>query len=87
MFWKLVQLLFGLAIIVPILGAVYYHFTNTTNGTFVNSATVNSTALGVTQAELAYWTVLPILLAIMILIFIGALLAGVFKNNNIMGGQ
>lgn len=79
MFWTLIEYLICLAIGVPILGIIYYKFTNTTNGTFTNSTAINSTALGVTPLELSYFTILPILVAIMIIIFIAALLGGKFE--------
>ncbi len=85
MLMKLIELVFGgLFIAVPIIAAVYFHFTNTTNGTFANSTTINSTALGVTPFELSFWTMAPIIMVLMILVFIGVLLSGLFKPQ---GGQ
>ncbi len=93
MFWKFLGLLIILGIGIRILMSIYYGFTNSTNGSWVNWTIVyNTTYCGTTHTyntacvtaystfELGIWQLIPILAALMALGFILYLLSGGFSK-------
>jgi len=69
-----------LGIGVPILRLVYVGFTDSNNGTMVNWTTQNVTI--VSDFEMAYWRLLPILAALMVLAFLIIYISGHFHRQH-----
>lgn len=85
--WKIVTLGVCLLIGVPILQMVFYGFTNSDNGT-ITTGNITSTACttGVplaTDAEIALWQLMAIIIAVIIIAVFFAMIGGKFSK----GGQ
>ena len=79
MFFKIIGFLFILGIGVPILRLVYDGFTDSVNGTMVNWTTQNVTI--VSEFEMSYWRLLPILAALVVLGFLIVYISGHFHRQ------
>lgn len=80
MFWKIIGFLMILGIGVPILRLVYVGFTDSNNGSMVNWTTQNVTI--VSDFEMAYWRLLPILAALIVLGFLIIYISGFFHRRH-----
>lgn len=79
MFWKIIGFLVILGIGVPILRLIYVGFTDSNNGTMVNWTTSNVSI--VSDFEMAYWRLVPILVALMVLAFLVIYVGGHFHRK------